>query len=282
MAKAKRKKVEYQRHPASEAWGDMNEGEYQALVESMKRDGFHDDQAVLVTGENEDQVVDGWHRLQAANDVGVDPQFESLPSDFTDKEIAQLVISRHAARRNLTKAQIAERIVATMRACGQEFAKAGRPTDEEKAELEKAITAEGVADAAQVSKATARRAIDAVKDAEETDPEAIKKRAERKAKSARKQYESNQADTLDHYKELAETMADRVQELELIVSKADLGDREAEWNRAVANNKQRIATLTGQNKKLRQRAQDAEAEAAHYKAYAAEMEAALAKQGGGA
>lgn len=254
----------------------MSDKEYDQLVQSMKDNGYWSDEPVLVTSECE--VVDGWHRLQASADAGVDPTIVELDAAEHDPSwIAGYVISKHAARRNLTKAEIAKRVIATEKTVGKKVAPKGRP--DKKALEEGIITAASVAKKGKVSEATARRALE--KERERENPETARKRAEKKAQSARRRVENDEADTLAHYKELAETQADRVQELELIISKADLGDLKAEWKRAVANNKKRIATLTGQNAKLRQRIKDAEAEAAHYKTYAAEMEAALKRMSGG-
>lgn len=282
MARAKKqqfKKVDFTRHPASAAWGDMNEAEYAALVQSIKDDGYRDDEPVLITKDQ--QVVDGWHRLQAATDAGVAARIVQLTvKESTDEGIARLVISRHAARRNLTQVEIAKRTIATMKACGQKMAPSRRPTKAEKAELEKAITAKEVAEAANVSKATARRAIVGVKEDDELDADAVKRRAERKGKSARKRLDDDQSNTLMHYKELAETLESRVRELELVVSEASLDDLKAEWKRASEAHKKERDDLRDKNRDLRQRVKDAEAEAAHYKAYAAEMEAALKKAGG--
>ena len=104
------------RHPLSAIWGDMPEGEYAELVESVRREGILD----YVIKTLDDQVLDGWHRYRAAHDAGVPRQL--LIAEYTGNDPAGFVIRKNAQRRHLTTSQRVQMIVGC-----REMAKTGRP-----------------------------------------------------------------------------------------------------------------------------------------------------------
>ena len=106
------------RHPLSAIWGDMPEGEYAELVESVRREGILD----YVIKTLDDQVLDGWHRYRAAHDAGVEHQLLITP--YLGQDPVSFVIRRNAHRRHLTAGQRAQMIVGC-----REWAKGGVDTD---------------------------------------------------------------------------------------------------------------------------------------------------------
>ena len=88
-----------ERHPLSAIWGDMPEGEYAELVESVRREGILD----YVIKTLDDQVLDGWHRYRAAHDAGVEHQL--MLTSYLGQDPVSFVIRRNAHRRHLTAGQ---------------------------------------------------------------------------------------------------------------------------------------------------------------------------------
>ena len=66
------------------------------------------------------KIVDGWHRLIACDELGIDAKIDvrvlSKPS------VAAIVLAAHEGRRHITKLELARLHVETMLACGLEFA----------------------------------------------------------------------------------------------------------------------------------------------------------------
>jgi ParB-like chromosome segregation protein Spo0J len=58
--------TEPERHPVSSLFPPLTDGEYQALVESVREQGV----LVPVTLDAEGRIVDGWHRARAAAEAG--------------------------------------------------------------------------------------------------------------------------------------------------------------------------------------------------------------------
>ena len=153
----------YSRHPASAVWLDLGADEYAALCDNIRDQG--QDHPILVTDDG--QVVDGWHRLKACAELGIEPTVTLAP-DHPDW-IANKIIGAHAGRRHLSKIEIARLAVETKLSCGLAFAgKGDRSTPgEQSAQNERSapITLEMIAKTANVSPATARRAIAEAKEA---------------------------------------------------------------------------------------------------------------------
>ena len=84
------------RHPLSEAWGNMPEGQLLELAEDIKHNGQKD--AVVMY---EGLVLDGWHRCQGCQIAGVDVR----TIDYQGTNPIAYVISKNAHRRSQTASQ---------------------------------------------------------------------------------------------------------------------------------------------------------------------------------
>ena len=93
----------YTRHPVSTAFGDMDENEFAALKDSIKKDGLLD----TVVYHQNGQIVDGWHRVRAVRELGDDYKGYgiSLKELATDANLFSLVIGKNGARRHKTASQ---------------------------------------------------------------------------------------------------------------------------------------------------------------------------------
>ena len=86
-------------HPLSAAFPAMSADDFQALKDSVENVGVLNPIAIF-----EGQVIDGWHRYRAANDLGVTcPEVELDPG--TDPR--DFVLAQNKARRHITQAQLA-------------------------------------------------------------------------------------------------------------------------------------------------------------------------------
>lgn len=128
-----------QLHPLCTVFPEMNEGEYDSLVESMQEQGFLEIDPIVVInltdGKEADdyQILDGRNRHLAALDAGADPIYV----EYIGKDAAGFVVSRNTDRRHLTagqKAAIASKI-ATVKFGNNQFTKAGETTREEAAKV---------------------------------------------------------------------------------------------------------------------------------------------------
>lgn len=95
--------MNYKQHPLSSAYPSMTDVEFAALVEDIRAHGQRDP-VTLFDG----MVLDGWHRYQACNEVGV--ACRTIAFDGSDP--AAFVISKNSHRRQLTESQRAATIVA--------------------------------------------------------------------------------------------------------------------------------------------------------------------------
>ena len=103
------------RHPLSGVWPPLSDDEAAALRQSMA-DGFDAAHPIVLLN---DQVLDGWHRYQAALEAGVEPLLRAYIGD----DPAGYVIAAHVARRHLTPGGRAEAVVR----CREWRPVAGRP-----------------------------------------------------------------------------------------------------------------------------------------------------------
>lgn len=92
-----------ERHELSEAFGDMQPHELEELRESLGELGLLDP-IVMYEGK----VLDGWHRYRLGVELGTALHFHELAGYISPKDF---VISKNAARRSLTKSQMAIAIV---------------------------------------------------------------------------------------------------------------------------------------------------------------------------
>lgn len=89
-------------HAMSLMFPEATETEYDLIVESMKKTGFHaNDPIILVEVEEELQILDGRTRHLAAQDAGVEPLFMLFDND----DVLGFVCSRNIDRRHLTAGQ---------------------------------------------------------------------------------------------------------------------------------------------------------------------------------
>ena len=257
--------TEYTRHPASAAWGDMAADEYAALVESMKTHGYEGGPVVAI----EQKIVDGWHRYNAAKKAGCD---DLIPIQFlkpatSGEDIARYVNARHCARRNLTATERAERVVATKRACGVEFAEPGRP----KTGQGDLISVNGVAEDAGVSVSTAKRAVTKAK---ETEADKVIKRAKKSGAQARERKRDSMRDELDLQRTFTEVAQNEAEDARAAVVElkartgedgVDVADAVAEWKNLAEERHETIKTLRGALLKATEKQREAEAAVAEWK-----------------
>jgi len=93
------------RHALSKAFPDLSDEDFQALKESIKRNGQRD--KILLF---DDQILDGWHRYRACLELGKAPIFGVFTGDAV-----QCVIDKNIHRRQLTASQRAMALAACNR-----------------------------------------------------------------------------------------------------------------------------------------------------------------------
>ena len=146
-----------ERHEYSKLFPDMSVQEYQSLVQDVRQNGLID--PVIFTYEG--MILDGWHRYNAAQEIGVEVDLRlyagESPLDF--------VASRNMHRRHLTPAQRAQ-----VEVHYSERLQLGSNRYQQKVESpngnskSKPVTREDMAQRAGVSKRTIDRAIEVEKD----------------------------------------------------------------------------------------------------------------------
>jgi hypothetical protein len=134
--------MNYERHPLSAAWPNMQQEELEALVESIQMHGLRDPIVLL-----EDLVLDGWHRYTACLTAGMQPVFTVFDGD---DPIAY--ISDKHNRRSLT---LTQRMTALM--LMNEVAARGRPSKEKKGAPGAPLTSGDIARQAGGSVRTAKQ-----------------------------------------------------------------------------------------------------------------------------
>lgn len=88
----------YTQHPLSAAFPAMSADDFQALKDSIEGIGVQNPVAIF-----EGMVIDGWHRYQAAEALGMEcPTIELIGVDPRD-----FVLAQNKARRHITQAQLA-------------------------------------------------------------------------------------------------------------------------------------------------------------------------------
>ena len=256
------------RHPASIAWGDMTEVEFDALLTSVRMRGCDSD--IIVQG---DLVLDGWHRYRACNQAGIEPRIREV--DWGPGKIASFVNSEHCARRNLSAHDRAERVVATKVACGLQPAPPGNPElqSSQDGTLEVSdtyYTLDDIADEAGVSRSTAQRAIKSLTTSA-TD-KAIKD-AEKAGASAKARKGDTLKDELDTQKHMTEITQGELREAEATIvslratlGEADVDDATAEWKRLAEERGETIRTLRAALVDANEKVTQAAAETADWKA----------------
>lgn len=91
----------YQRHNLSRIFPEMSKKEKIALVISMRTHGFDPAFRILLY---EGQIIDGWHRYEAALEAGVEPLFDNWTG--TRNSLVDFVMTANAVRRHLSGAAL--------------------------------------------------------------------------------------------------------------------------------------------------------------------------------
>jgi ParB-like nuclease domain len=92
-----------QQHPLSAAFPAMSPAEFDALRDNIKQQGQR--HPIITIGA---QVLDGWHRMRACLDLGIDPYCK----EYGGQDPAGYVLSSNLHRRHLSASQRAGAIVA--------------------------------------------------------------------------------------------------------------------------------------------------------------------------
>ena len=103
------------KHYANSAIYPVNKAAIQAIAENMRQNGYDDNFPILVKG---DEIVDGFHRSEAARIAGVQPVYSEVPNDWTDKDILRYVLRANGDRRHLNDGQRASITILIKRRLG--------------------------------------------------------------------------------------------------------------------------------------------------------------------
>ena len=128
-------------HPISAAFPAMVAGDFTALMNDIKTNGQR-----LPIVVSDDQVLDGWHRYRACQQLGIEPKLE----EFTGTDPVSFVLSLNLRRRHLTESQRAM-VAAELATLGT-----GRPST--KKGSRDPISTKTAAEALQVGTASVKRA----------------------------------------------------------------------------------------------------------------------------
>lgn len=148
-----------QRHPLSAAWPDMAREDFDALVLSIEAHGLREPITLL-----DGQVLDGWHRYQACESLGIEGATVEFVGSVEDAEA--LVNDRHT-RRSVTPGQRAAAALAMY----QWRTGSGSYKQESQNRRVTVSTTKQIAEKAGVSEKTVERAKEAIK----ADPQALEK-----------------------------------------------------------------------------------------------------------
>lgn len=88
-----------QQHELSAAFPRMSDGDFDALKTSIEKIGVQNP-AVVYDGK----IIDGWHRWQACQRLGVECPTVTMPTDVDPRDY---VMAQNKARRHITQAQLA-------------------------------------------------------------------------------------------------------------------------------------------------------------------------------
>ena len=91
--------MKYARHELSARWPDMSREDFDNLEASIKDNGLREPITIF-----EGEVLDGWHRYQACESVGIDGATVEFAGSYEDARV--LIQTRHT-RRNLPPGQFA-------------------------------------------------------------------------------------------------------------------------------------------------------------------------------
>ena len=140
-----------QRHPLSSIFGDMPADDFQSLIDSVQTDGFIDP----IIRIHEGQILDGWHRYRAAQELNLIRRlkFQEWDEDeHRDGDPKTFVLARNIERRHLSASQRAQITVAF----NERFGHGGDRGKMQDCNLK---TQQDLADQANVSKRTIATAV---------------------------------------------------------------------------------------------------------------------------
>jgi hypothetical protein len=95
------------RHPLSAAFPSMPDQDLAELIDDIQTFGQRESGVVL-----DGMVLDGWHRYQACQRLGVEFNYVDFEYEYPDTDPVAFVMSRNAFRRQMTSSQRAAAIVA--------------------------------------------------------------------------------------------------------------------------------------------------------------------------
>ena len=116
--------ADLKRHPLSAIFGDMSDSDFQSLLGSVASDGFIDPVIRIYEG----QILDGWHRYRAAQELGIIRKLrfrEWHEDEHRDGDPKAFVLARNIERRHLSASQRAQIVVSFNERFGM-----GRPSEE--------------------------------------------------------------------------------------------------------------------------------------------------------
>ena len=105
------------KHYASSAIYPVDRAAVQAIAENMRQNGYDEHFPILVKG---DEIVDGFHRSEAARIAGVQPVYREVPDDWTDKDMLRYVLRANGDRRHLNQGQRAAATILIKRKLGDD------------------------------------------------------------------------------------------------------------------------------------------------------------------
>ena len=93
-------KTDYERHSLSNPFGEAAQSDVEELILSMNRRGYDPEHPIVIY---EGQILDGWHRYQAAKRAGVEPTFRDFHG--TLEQARAFVYGENLPRRHMTQRQ---------------------------------------------------------------------------------------------------------------------------------------------------------------------------------
>jgi ParB-like chromosome segregation protein Spo0J len=133
-----------QRHELSSAFPDLEEPAFYELQEDIKTNGLRNPITLF-----DNKVIDGWHRLRACMNLGLEPSVIELNGDPVD-----FVIGQNINRRHLTASQRAMALAT----CNAWRGIGSNQHDQLSYQQDSSLSIRELADKAKVSKETALRA----------------------------------------------------------------------------------------------------------------------------
>lgn len=99
----------YEVHPFADEFPLVEGDEFAELVADVKQQGLREPIVLTADGST---IVDGRNRYLACVEAGVDPVFDRLPERYTERMIADYIVSVNVERRHMNRGQLA--MVATV------------------------------------------------------------------------------------------------------------------------------------------------------------------------